>query len=279
MENWICCETASSRHGFSYIHCKIRGKSASEPHIDKDQFSVFVLLAGELDYVVEGKPLHIHPKDLLLVGNNELHRRVLKENVCCEYILLALNLDFFIKNNCTEFSDVVFKRALGSNNIIPAERMAESGLFEIIQRLDRYASEKPINQTVVSSVIVELLYHLNKQVAKTQKSGRKQENIQNIIDYINTHLTEALSLGDIAKHFYLTEPYLCRVFKQNTGFTVRRYIVYKRIVLTKEYYLKGCSLAAACAKAGFVDYSNFYRASLKGLETERSGTATLIFEP
>lgn len=263
MEDLICCEGTSSRHGFSYIHCKSQGKNVSEPHVDKDLFSVFVLLTGELDYIVEGKPLHIHPGDLLLVGNNELHRRVLKENVCCEYILLALNLDFFIKNNCTEFSDVVFKRALGSNNIIPAEKTAENGLFEIIRRLDRYVSEKPINQTVVSSVIVELLYHLNSQVAKTQKNDRKQENIKGIIDFINTHLTEKLSLGVIAKHFYLTEPYLCRVFKQNTGFTVRRYIVYKRIVLTKEYYLKGCSLAAACARAGFGDYSNFYRAYTK----------------
>lgn len=263
MADLIYCEGASSRHGFSYAHCKTRGKSASEPHIDKDLFSVFVLLDGEIDYIVEGRQLHIRPKDMLLVGNNELHRRVLKENVLCEYIMLAINLDFFIKNNCTEFSDVVFKRAQGSNNIIPAKKVVESGLFEIVQRLDRYMSRSPANLTVASSVIIELLYHLNDQVVGTQKTDRKQASIQGILDFINGHLTEALSLGGIAKHFYLTEQYLCKLFKQNTGFTVRQYIAYKRVVLTREYYLKGSSLAAACEKAGFSDYSTFYRTYTK----------------
>lgn len=263
MADLINRDCSSSRHGFSYIHCKSRGEGGSKSHIDKDLFSVFVLLDGELDYIVEGKQLHICPKDLLLVGNNELHCRVLKENATCEYILLMLNLDFFIKNNCTEFSDVVFKRPLGTNNIIPAEKVVKSGIFEIIQRLDRYMGETPVNLTVVSSVMIELLYHLDRQVGKSQKNDRKQGSIKEIIEYINTRLTDELSLSRIAKAFYMTEQYLCRLFKQNTGFTVHQYIAYKRVVLTREYFLEGMALTTACEKAGFSDYSTFYRAYTK----------------
>lgn len=254
---------SSTRYGFSYIHSKSHEKGALESHIDKDLFSVFVLLDGEIDYIVEGKQLNIKEKDLLLVGNNELHRRVLKENTTCEYILLMFNLDFFIKNDCTDFSDVVFKRVLGSNNIIPAKKVMESGVFEVIQRLDRYASEEPVNLKVVCSVMIELFYHLNRLVTKTSKNDFKYETIKEIIEYINEHLTEELSLADIAKHFYLSVEYLCRLFKRNTGFTVNKYIAYKRVVLAREFHLKGIPLTKACEKAGFGDYSTFYRAYKK----------------
>lgn len=263
MADFIERRCASSRHGFSYIHSKSHERGALETHIDKDVFSVFVLLDGEIDYIVEGKRLNIKKNDMLLVGNNELHRRVLKENSVCEYILLMVNLDFFIKNNCTDFADVVFNRVLGGNNIIPAQKAKESGILEVIKRLDGYASEEPVNLTVVCSVVIELLYHLNRLITKSHKTDYKYESIKSIIEYINEHLTEKMLLADIAKHFYLTEEYLCRLFKQNTGFTVHQYIAYKRIVLTREFYLKGIPLTSACEKAGFGDYSTFYRAYKK----------------
>ncbi len=263
MADFIERGCASSRHGFSYLHSRSHEKNALESHIDKELFSIFILLDGEIDYIVEGKRLNIKEKDLLLVGNNELHHRVLKENTTCEYILLMINLDFFIKNDCTDFSDVVFKRVLGSNNIIPAKKVIESGVFEVIQRLDRYASEEPVNLTVVCSVMIELFYHLNRLVTKTNKNDFKFETTKEIIEYINEHLTEELSLADIAKHFYLSVEYLCRLFKRNTGLTVNQYIAYKRVMLTKELHLKGIPLTGACAKAGFGDYSTFYRAYKK----------------
>ena len=253
----------SSRHGFSYVHSKSHEKNTFESHIDKELFSVFILLNGEVDYIIEGKRLSIKENDLLIVGNNELHQRILKENTTCEYILLMVNLDFFIKNDCTDFSDVVFKRVPGGDNIIPAEKVLESGLLEVIQRLDRYASEEPVNLTVVCSVMIELFYHLNRLVTKTNKNDFKYETIKEIIEYINEHLTEELSLADIAKHFYLSVEYLCRLFKRNTGFTVNQYIAYKRVILTKEFHLKGIPLTNACEKAGFGDYSTFYRAYKK----------------
>ncbi len=263
MSDYINHECSSVQHGFSYIHNTTHGESVSASHVDKDLFSVFVLLKGELDYIVEGNLLHLSPQDILIVGNNELHQSILKKDTDCEYILLMINLDFFIKNNCTELTDIVFNRVLGSNNLINADRVTQSAIHDIFKRLDSYTKEQPTNLTVVSCVIVELLYNLNKQVEKTKISTYNQQEIKNIIEYINNHLTEKLTLEHIAKQFYITPQYLCKVFKKSTGITVLRYIAYKRIVLVREYRLKGMSLTAACEKAGFNDYSSFYRACSK----------------
>ncbi len=263
MEEKISKECRSAQHGFSYIHSISHGENVSASHIDKDLFSVFILLDGEIDYIIEGKRLHLSPKDMLLVGNNELHQSIFKKGLECEYILLMLNLDFFIKHNCTELSDIFFNLAHGSDNIIKGERVVESGIYNIVNRLDSYAGEENPNLVVVSSVIIELLYNLDRQVTKSGKQNFKQERIKDIIEYINANLTEKISLEDIAARFYLTRQYLCRLFKQSTGFTVNKYISYKRIVLVRELHLGGMPLSIACERAGFGDYSAFYRAYSK----------------
>ncbi len=257
------CECFSKEHGFSYIHAVSHGSNTSVSHVDKDLFSIFLLLDGTLDYVIEGKTVHVTPNDIILVGNNEIHYSVVKNGNMCDYILLMINLDFFIKNNCTEFDDMVFNRTLGSDNIIDAEKVLSSGIFDIFKRLDSYAKEQPVCLTVLNSVIVELLYNLNRQVKKSNNLNYKHEKIKNILTYINSNLSEDLSLEDIAAKFFLTKQHLCKIFKENTGFSVNKYISYKRVVVVRELYLKGMSLSQACSEAGFNDYSAFYRAYSK----------------
>lgn len=263
MADKIKSECSSSQHGFSYFHGVSVGRSVAVSHIDKDLFSVFVLLDGEMEYIIEGKRLCLSPKDMLLVGNNELHRSVFKEEQHCEYILLMVNLDFFIKHNCTDLSEMFFHRREGTGNVIKAREVLDSGLFDIVGRLDGYTKDETPNPVVVSSVIIELLYNLDRRIAKSERQYYKQGKVKEIIDYINGHFTEKLSLEMVANHFYLTRQYLCRLFKQATGFTVNHYIAYKRIVLVRELHLDGMPLSHACEKAGFGDYSAFYRAYFK----------------
>ena len=263
MTDKISNECSSTLHGFSYVHNVSVGENVSASHVDRDLFSVFILLDGEIDYIVEGNRLHLLPKDMLLVGNNEIHQSIFKKGLECEYVLLMVNLDFFIKHNCTDLSDIFFNRSLGTDNIIRAQRVVETGLFDIVKRLDNYTKEEKPNLVVVSGVIVELLYNLDRQITKSSKQNYHQEKIKNILEYINDHLTEKISLKDISNRFYLTREYLCRLFKQSTGFTVNKYISYKRIVLVRELHLGGMPLSIACEKAGFNDYSAFYRAYSK----------------
>ena len=278
MSDRISTVCSSDQQGFTYVHNTSRGEGSAASHVDRDLFSIFTPISGELDYIVEGQKLHLKPGDLLIIGNNEMHQSVLKKDAECEYILLMIHLDFFIKHNCTELSDLFLNRTLGTNNVFSAEQVVESGIYDIITRLEKYTSAKEPSLVVVSSVIIELLYNLNLQIEKSDKPNYKHEKIKEVIDYINDNLTSKLSLEDIASRFYIKRQYLCKLFKQATGFTVNKYISYKRIVLVREYYLKGMSLSVACEKAGFSDYSSFYRAYSNIMnESPRKGMSDSFF--
>ncbi|MCD7805728.1 MAG: helix-turn-helix transcriptional regulator [Lachnospiraceae bacterium] len=52
--------------------------------------------------------------------------------------------------------------------------------------------------------------------------------------FIKTHITQPISLNDIAAHVGISKPYLCKVFKQHTQQTVNDYLLAERIDTAKQ---------------------------------------------
>lgn len=55
--------------------------------------------------------------------------------------------------------------------------------------------------------------------------------IKKIVDYIETHLDEELSLNKIAKHLNYSKFYIARTFSEKTGVTVYKYIQGRRLTI------------------------------------------------
>ena len=84
-----------------------------------------------------------------------------------------------------------------------------------------------------------------------------------IINYINRHLSEDITLDDICDRFYISKTHLCRIFKKATASTVGEYITVKRLVNARQLILSGTPPTKAYLQCGFKDYSVFYRAYKK----------------
>lgn len=61
----------------------------------------------------------------------------------------------------------------------------------------------------------------------------------------------------------MSKNHLTAVFKRATGTTVAKYIQYKRMAMVQGWLAAGVPAAEAAAKAGFGDYSSFFRAYKK----------------
>ena len=91
----------------------------------------------------------------------------------------------------------------------------------------------------------------------------KEDVVQEILRYINEHLTEHLTLEGLAEKFYMSKNHLTAIFKRAAGTTVARYILYKRMTIARKELAGGTPAAEAALKAGFGDYSSFFRAYRK----------------
>ena len=123
-------------------------------------------------------------------------------------------------------------------------------------------------------VLSELLYLLNKVAQSSIGTYVTDDVVRDILQYIDQNVSEPIRLDDIANYFYISKPHLCRVFKLNTGLTINKYIIDRRISLVERFVQDGKNFTQACNDAGFGSYSNFYKIYVK--ETGKSPREKLL---
>jgi AraC-like DNA-binding protein len=84
--------------------------------------------------------------------------------------------------------------------------------------------------------------------------------IQAIQRYLDSHLRENLPLDRLSRRFSISKNHLNVLFRREMGTTVNRYIRIKRLVLARQEIWQGAAAEEAAYRAGFNDYSNFFRA-------------------
>lgn len=102
-------------------------------------------------------------------------------------------------------------------------------------------------------------YHF-KKLSKPVPSGRTEAQIQKVIQYIQEHYQEEISLSMLAEVVYINEAQLCRSFKKVTGNTIFTYL--KRYRILKSCELLGSSdktIKEICSLCGFHNISYFNR--------------------
>ena len=87
-------------------------------------------------------------------------------------------------------------------------------------------------EIILQSLILELIYTINKDSTKRIKNSNSNNNyliIEKSLKYIKEHLTEDLSLGSVAEKMSISPIYFHNTFKTSTGKTLRDYVEEQRI--------------------------------------------------
>jgi AraC-like DNA-binding protein len=105
---------------------------------------------------------------------------------------------------------------------------------------------------------------INRLALRTEQVAEPRENTDSavfrILEYINEHYQEDLSLDDLANRFFISKYHLSREFNRIVGTSVYRYIIQKRLIMARQMMAAGTSTSEVSQLCGFGDYSNFYRA-------------------
>ncbi len=229
-------------------------------HNHNDLYEIVLFLNGDAQFHAEGSIYDLKPYDLLITRPFEMHRIHCNSSKAYERRVLYISTDYFRINHCDDFADIFENRELGTKNIIPSETVKES-LLEPLNRIARYTEDKAY--IVANAALIEFLYLLNNSQKNAARAIIQNKRISAIILYINENLSERITLDELAEQFHIDKFHLCRTFKKFTGYTLNKYINYKRLLLVRELHAKGQSLLEASVNAGFNNYSHFYRMYVK----------------
>ena len=118
----------------------------------------------------------------------------------------------------------------------------------------------------LSLAVKDLILHLSRviyELSNPQVSKEPHKLFEKIIEYIDEHLEEDLSLERLAKLFFANKYHIAHLFKEKYGISLHQYVIKKRLALCKDALLNNEEITEICLLCGFSDYSSFYRAFKK----------------
>ncbi|MBR6271567.1 MAG: AraC family transcriptional regulator [Lachnospiraceae bacterium] len=241
-------------------------RQSTSPHLHYDTTLVLTyFLKGSGCFLVEGQQYLVGPGDLLLLNQSELHVMTVDDSEH-ERISLYIYDSIFDKWNCPRhhFFDAFNSRINGSNNVIPAETVARSGLGRQIQKILEYKSRRtPEGSVLAGCAVIEMLDMLNNvsvpSAGDSSVRSISNKHINDIIHYLSENYAQKIEIDELAYRFHFNKHYLCRLFKECTGTSIVEYCTLKKILYFNRLVCQNLSLENAAYKAGFQNYSNFYR--------------------
>ncbi|MDF2512460.1 MAG: hypothetical protein K0S04_2326 [Herbinix sp.] len=231
-----------------------------------DFYECYYFISGDVTYMIEGKSYQLMPGDIILINSKELHQPIIHNSETpYERIVIWLNRNF-LSSLCTENTNLIrcFEDE-GKENVIRADVEAQQSIRTILHKLLKLENYSGMGlELLYRAYVTELLILLNNllffQTERYNITFEKSSLIEEIIDYINSHLEEAITIEELSQQFYLSRFHLLREFKKYSGTTLHKFIVQKKLILAKELILQGIPITQVYERCGFGDYSNFFRA-------------------
>jgi len=113
------------------------------------------------------------------------------------------------------------------------------------------------------ALILELLAYLynDRYIEKPSRTidSHRIEIVSSMIQYVDNHLAEKLSLSALAKAVNYSESYIGRIFKEVTNQSFTSYIINKRLIKASSYLREGYPATEASQMVGFHNYSYFFK--------------------
>lgn len=139
----------------------------------------------------------------------------------------------------------------------------------LIQIRNEYFSSNEFRELAIYSHLINLFVsigrnHINDMdLFPNTKSYKQQEYLQkfnDVLDYIDSHYTEELTLDDIADFSGFSKYHFTRLFKQYTDSTFYDYLSFRRIKSAEELLAKPeLSITEIALQSGFSSISTFNR--------------------
>lgn len=249
---------------FHYRDAKFEGV----PVHQHDFYEVYFFIGGSVEYSVEGRTYELKSGDLLLINPLELHQpRIAPDQQDYERIVLWINKNY-LSELC--FNKTSLTRCFDSSipdhtNLLRPTKIQQTYISAMLTELINESKNDSYAVEIASeAILLRFLVELNRLTINSKSAEKNEEGsssiIPDVLEYINKHFCEKLTLNSIANEFFVSKYYLSHAFNSAVGTSVHRYIVLKRLIHAKQMLLSGIRSTTAAENCGFNDYAGFYRA-------------------
>ncbi|MBO6242396.1 MAG: helix-turn-helix domain-containing protein [Butyrivibrio sp.] len=254
---------------FSIAHL-YKDEKAMEMHIH-DCYEVYFSISGGKQFLIDNKVYDIAPGDLFLINQYDSHYLTQIEKEKHERIVIMIDPDYMkeISSKETNLDACFQERDEKFSHKISLSSEQQSRFLYFVNKI--LTSNGYGHDLLERATFTELFVLINQIVCEKNsdkaedKPSTYNEQVDAILSYLNNNIQYPISIGDLSKQFYISESYICRIFKSATGTTINKYMTARRISIAKSLLAEGIGVSDVCERCGFSDYSNFLKAFTKSV--------------
>ncbi|MEG2403643.1 MAG: AraC family transcriptional regulator [Oscillospiraceae bacterium] len=234
-----------------------------------DFYEFYLFLSGDVNYTIESRNYSLQQGDLLMISPMELHRPIITPaKLPYERIVLWVDAAFLnqFSTEQTDLAQCFNTRRSEHTNLLRPDSNARVHITQLMDAMiEESANAKYGGDLGAVAHLLELLVFVNRLTMRAGVQHHELEDksapvITSVLNYINTHYREDLSLDELAARFFISKYHLSHEFNRLVGTSVYRYIIQKRLIIAKQLLSDGLPPTSAYIQCGFGDYANFYRA-------------------
>ncbi len=241
-------------------------------------FEVWLLQSPHCTIILPDNKFELYEGDVLVFSEND-SKDIIASDSNAVFLTLQIDSSAFTEilpyNSLLDEYNFFQSHSRHFKNKIPAVNPTAKTIKNIIYRMiDAFSVKRQgyeievlqLSLDVLLTIARETNYHTSSEnfnsasiFSKTHKSLKKA------IDYIDSHLSEELSLEKISSIAELSPNYFSNIFREQTGVKLWDYIGEKRIILATQLLIEypNDSIISVALKCGFNNCPNFNRAFKK----------------
>jgi len=247
-----------------------KDEKAMEMHIH-DCYEVYFSISGGKQFLIDNQVYDIAPGDLFLINQYDSHYLTQIDKELHERIVIMIDPEYMRSISTEETNlDACFQNR--SDHFSHKVSLTQEQQGRFLYFINKLVTSNGYGHDLLErATFTELFVMINKIVAdrenntEAEKPSTYNEQVDSILSYLNNNLQYPVSIGDLSRHFYISESYICRIFKAATGTTINKYMTARRISIAKSLLAEGIGVSEVCERCGFSDYSNFLKAFTKSV--------------
>ncbi len=246
--------------------------SMDKPHFHED-IEIVLCVAGEGVFFLGSEVFPLYRGQLFLIDSSVLHRSVANEEYRCMAFHIAPDMLQEFSTRQTNFAS----RHSNCGHVATLDEEQTCQLEAQFQSLFSPAGgqfgEDMRRMLEVLEFLLTCYTHFAHVGPTEGHANPSLDKVSPILDYIQEHLEEPLTVENIAEVFFMSKYYLCHIFKEGTGFSLMDYVINCRVLKARSLLRQGMRVQEAGERAGFRSNEHFIRTfkKLTGTTPKRYG--------
>ena len=243
-------ENCASTQTFAIAHL-YKEEKTMDMHIH-DCYEIYYSISGGRQFLIDNKFYAIEPGDVFIINQYESHKITQVDKEVHERIVLSIHPEY-TKQLSSPRTDLDACFCSRPENFCHKLSLSKEQQNRFLYYINKITDAEGYGQDILEqTAFMELLVLLNRLTLSNRpvtaaSPAIYNQQVDDILKYINQNITAPLTIGQLAGEFYLSESYICRIFKAATGTTVGKYITARRISIAKALLSDGKAASATTA--------------------------------